>query len=421
MTITRRSSLRSIWTILLLIGLFEVMAYAGNPGNGAMEEETDCAIPPLFAQIWNENFTGLANGAIDDNGTTAWSRTVTTGTLEVQNGLLFFQGVNNGTNGTWISEDIDISNHTNISISYVVADALDAEKETTDYVRGYYILDNGSRIQFGNTTDDVPTPITESVSGLNGNTLRIEIDFRVSYGNETYTIDDILVDGTATGDSQAPTAPAGLAAGAVTTSTVDLTWTAATDNVGVSGYRVYQDNIEIASNVGGTSFQVTGLTEATAYDFTIRAFDAAGNLGANSNTETVTTASSGTGGGSSVWTESGTTASYTGEVAIGRSTVPNGYLLAVDGDIRTREVRVDQDNWPDYVFKAEYGLPHLESVERYINENGHLPGIPTAQEVAENGVELGEMNKLLLEKIEELTLYILKQEKRIKQLENKER
>ena len=124
------------------------------------------------------------------------------------------------------------------------------------------------------------------------------------------------------------------------------------------------------------------------------------------------------GGGSttSVWSESNGIASYTGNVGIGTASVPSGYKLAVEGKIRTREVRVDQDTWPDYVFKEEYHLPSLEEIQKHIKEKGHLINIPSAKEVAENGVELGEMNKLLLEKIEELTLYILKQEKKQKLL-----
>ena len=75
------------------------------------------------------------------------------------------------------------------------------------------------------------------------------------------------------------------------------------------------------------------------------------------------------------------------------------------------------DAWPDYVFAKDYALPTLAALQQHINEKGHLPNIPSAVEIEANGLELGEMNKLLLEKIEELTLYILQQEARIKTLE----
>ena len=210
-------------------------------------------------------------------------------------------------------------------------------------------------------------------------------------------------------DTQAPTAPA-LSSSGHTDTTVDLSWSGATDNVGVTGYIVYQDNAVLANNVTSTSYQVTGLSAATAYDFKVRALDAAGNESGDSNIVSVTT-TSGSGGGSgstsSIWSESGSTASYSGEVAIGRASVPSGYKLAVDGHIRTREVRVDQDTWPDYVFEEGYDLPTLEEIQKHIEEKGHLINMPSAQEVESNGLELGEMNKLLLEKIEELTLYLI--------------
>ncbi len=93
--------------------------------------------------------------------------------------------------------------------------------------------------------------------------------------------------------------------------------------------------------------------------------------------------------------------------------------LTVNGDIHTREVRVDLDGAlaPDYVFAADYNLKCLEEVQNYISENGHLPNIPSAKEMEENGVLLKEMNLKLLEKIEELTLYTLEQEKAIQQLQ----
>jgi len=85
--------------------------------------------------------------------------------------------------------------------------------------------------------------------------------------------------------------------------------------------------------------------------------------------------------------------------------------LAVNGNIRAREIKVEATNWPDYVFAEGYNVGTLEELEGYIKANKHLPEIPAAKEVKENGVELGEMNKLLLKKIEELTLYIIELKK----------
>ncbi|BFP40636.1 hypothetical protein FGF1_14810 [Flavobacteriaceae bacterium GF1] len=108
-----------------------------------------------------------------------------------------------------------------------------------------------------------------------------------------------------------------------------------------------------------------------------------------------------------------------GNVGIGTAN-PGAYKLAVNGNIHAQEVKVDLVGWPDYVLKEGYNLPGLEEVEQHIREKGHLINIPSAAKVKENGVHLGEMNKLLLEKIEELTLYTLQQEKRIKELEKKD-
>ncbi|GMN06252.1 hypothetical protein MTsPCn5_16410 [Croceitalea sp. MTPC5] len=89
---------------------------------------------------------------------------------------------------------------------------------------------------------------------------------------------------------------------------------------------------------------------------------------------------------------------------------PDGYKLAVKGKIRAEEIKVET-GWADYVFKEDYDLPTLDEVEKHIKEKGHLINIPSAKEVEENGVQLGEMNKLLLEKIEELTLYVIELKK----------
>ncbi len=83
------------------------------------------------------------------------------------------------------------------------------------------------------------------------------------------------------------------------------------------------------------------------------------------------------------------------------------------GLLRTREVKVDAQVWPDYVFDKEYVLMPLNEVEAFIQANGHLPNVPSAEEVVVDGQDLGEMNRILLEKIEELTLHMIEQQKQI--------
>ncbi|MDY0076911.1 MAG: hypothetical protein RBR87_06505 [Bacteroidales bacterium] len=105
-----------------------------------------------------------------------------------------------------------------------------------------------------------------------------------------------------------------------------------------------------------------------------------------------------------------------GNVGIGTADTKN-YKLAVKGNLIAEEVVIKlAGQWPDFVFEDTYELmPHAE-LEQFIQSNKHLPGIPDAQEVVEKGVSIGEMNALLLQKIEELTLYMLQQQKEIEVL-----
>src|SRR5437867_8879628 len=89
-------------------------------------------------------------------------------------------------------------------------------------------------------------------------------------------------------DTTAPTTPTGLAASAPTSSSLTLSWSASTDNIGVAGYRVYRDGT-LAASPGGTSVSMTGLSAGVPYSFTVSAFDAAGNVSALSAPLSVTT------------------------------------------------------------------------------------------------------------------------------------
>ncbi|MBV6645541.1 MAG: hypothetical protein KI790_08840 [Cyclobacteriaceae bacterium] len=85
--------------------------------------------------------------------------------------------------------------------------------------------------------------------------------------------------------------------------------------------------------------------------------------------------------------------------------------LVVDGKIRSEEIKVEVVNGPDYVFEPDYQLRTLQETQQYIAENKHLPEIPSAKEMENNGVDLGDMNMRLLKKIEELTLYLIEEHK----------
>jgi len=103
-----------------------------------------------------------------------------------------------------------------------------------------------------------------------------------------------------------------------------------------------------------------------------------------------------------------------GNVGIGKINPTN--KLDVNGTIHSQEVKVDMTGWSDFVFKKEHRLPTLTEVEKHISEKGHLENIPSEQEVLKDGINLGEMDSKLLQKIEELTLYIIDQEKKTQEL-----
>ena len=104
--------------------------------------------------------------------------------------------------------------------------------------------------------------------------------------------------------------------------------------------------------------------------------------------------------------------SATGDVSIGSGVVA-GYKLAVNGKVRAHEVELTYDNWPDYVFEKNYALKSIEEVETYIEKEGHLPGLPAAKQVEAAGLGVAATNKMLVEKVEELTLYIIQLKKEI--------
>ncbi len=110
------------------------------------------------------------------------------------------------------------------------------------------------------------------------------------------------------------------------------------------------------------------------------------------------------------------TSHFTDAMSIGTTKSPNGFLLSVGGKMRAEEVEVSlTTSWPDYVFADDYKLKPLKEIKNFIEEHKHLPGVPSAQEVSENGIDLGKMNAILLQKIEELTLHVIELEKKIEE------
>jgi hypothetical protein len=95
-------------------------------------------------------------------------------------------------------------------------------------------------------------------------------------------------------------------------------------------------------------------------------------------------------------------------IGLGHGIDPCGdCMLDVNGKIKTKEVVVTNTGWADYVFEKDYKLMPLTEVKRYIDENGHLPGVPNAAEVEEKGINVSDISRVLLEKVEELTLHMI--------------
>lgn len=109
----------------------------------------------------------------------------------------------------------------------------------------------------------------------------------------------------------------------------------------------------------------------------------------------------------------------TGNVVFGSSSInpATGYKVSIDGRVICEELRVQLNTaWPDYVFARNYNLRPLHELERFIKQNNHLPNIPSAKEIEKSGFDVGDMHKRLLEKVEELTLYIIQLKKEIEEL-----
>ena len=102
----------------------------------------------------------------------------------------------------------------------------------------------------------------------------------------------------------------------------------------------------------------------------------------------------------------------------GTLTVGSGFSCDASGNLKVKHLKVTLTDWPDYVFGGDHALIPLGELEAYIGEHQHLPGIPTAAEVEQEGADLGEMNRLLMEKVEELTLYIIDLQKQIDELKD---
>ncbi|MFJ5260293.1 carbohydrate binding domain-containing protein [Streptomyces sp. NPDC088387] len=221
----------------------------------------------------------LSNPGFESGALSPWSCGGNLGSVvssPVHGGSRALQGAASASNNARCSQTVAVQPNTTYAV--------------TGWVRGSYVylgVDGGSatwttspssyaQLSLSFTTGASQTSATVYVHGW--------------YGQGTYQADDISLDGPGGGppDSQAPTVPGSLRSTAKTSSSVTLAWNASTDNVGVSAYDIYSGSSQVLS-VSGTSATVGGLSPSTAYNFTVRARDAAGNASAASNAVAVTT------------------------------------------------------------------------------------------------------------------------------------
>ncbi|WP_379135839.1 discoidin domain-containing protein [Paenibacillus sp. sgz500958] len=201
---------------------------------------------------------------------------------------------------------------------------MDSTGSDGDYARGYEVYVSADGTNFGSAvasgTGTGPV-ITVNFTAQNARYIKV---VHTGTNASWWSIREVNVYGNGAADTQAPSTPANLTATAASSSVINLSWTASTDNVGVTGYEIYRSGALIGTSTTA-SYSNTGLTPSTAYSYTVKAKDAAGNLSAASNTATATT-SSGT----------GTALSRTGWTAASTPTSGDVPANLLDGSMATR-------------------------------------------------------------------------------------
>ena len=187
---------------------------------------------------------------------------------------------------------------------------------------------------------------------------------------------------------------------------------ATTDNIGIGTTSITPvDKLHLNSTTSSTNFRITNSTSGHTANDGFQLASSGNNL--NLLNKENGTLSFGTNNTTRM------AISATGNITIGTTSTPAGYKLFVEQGILTEKVKVaikTSANWADYVFADNYELKPLAEVENFINAHKHLPGIPSANEVVATGIDLATMDAKLLEKIEELTLHLIRMEKEIDQL-----
>lgn len=166
------------------------------------------------------------------------------------------------------------------------------------------------------------------------------------------------------------------------------------------------------SGADATTFMDTTVVQGATYVYRVKAINGGGSSSYSNDATIIIPIDGGTDLCRNIFCDDN------GGVGIGTKNVPEGYTLAVKGKVIAEGVKVLlQSDWPDYVFSPDYPLIDLGQLKEYIARNGHLPNVPSEKTIKEDGIDLEKINVNLLEKIEELSLYLIRMESRIKILE----
>ncbi len=265
---------------------------AGTTGNGINAANVDI----LLSTDGGDTYTTTLASAVTNDG----SHTIIVPNLQGNQNRIMVRGSGNiffdisntnfEINGEVTPDTEAPSNPTNLIASNETESSIDLSWDaSTDNVgvTGYDVYQDGALIAS-------VTGTTYQVTGLSSGT---SYSFSIKAKDAADNISGFSNTATATTlapDTEAPSAPTNLSASNATNSTIDISWNASTDNVGVTGYDIYQDGTLIAS-VTGTTYQATGLSSETSYSFSVKAKDAAGNTSGFSNTATATTLAGGNG------------------------------------------------------------------------------------------------------------------------------
>ena len=281
------------------------------------------------------------------------------------------------------------------------------------------------------------------IIGLSGGSLSFQVNSLVSCTSYNFAVIAIDNSGNISGSSNSaqvstitayeippgtPVAPGidNLSDSDLGMTTVTLNWSyTAEANDRILDFEVFQNDSSIGFTSGASTFRVTELSANTVYSFRVEPVLCSARSTGGSQAINITTLDVPIVENYDAENANLDTVDWTGRdlfasrnIGIG-TTDTQGFRLAVSGNIVAEEIKVAlESDWPDYVFKVDYELPNLMEVEKFIQKNGHLIDIPSEAEVKASGILIGEMNAKLLKKIEELTLYTIEQDKKLKKLED---